>query len=301
VTDRVSPGFGTAPYGSAEETTVDKDIKRMGQDLARAGYAQTTQERYVKTAGELSTRFARPVAELTRDEIRVFVDELVGKERSVSTTNNRLGALKYLYGTTLGRPELVSFIKLRRKRCAVPTVLSLQEVDALFRSIRQRRYQALAMVMYGSGLRLSEALALEVGDIDGERGVIHVRHGKGDRAREAKLSQSLYLWLRKYWDRERPPRPYLFTNRAGKLPRRNTVRNALVLAAKNAGIKKRVTPHVLRHSFATHLLEQGIDIRVVAALLGHRSLSSTLRYARVTSKIVQRTPSPIDLLAQRRL
>jgi site-specific recombinase XerD len=206
-------------------------------------------------AQELSKRFGRPVAELTRDEIRAFVDETVSKERSVSTTNNRLCALVFLYRATLGRPDLVSFIKWRKKRSAVPTVLSLQEVDALLRSIRNARYQALAMVMYGSGLRLNEARVLEVGDIDGMRGVIHVRHGKGDRAREAKLSQSLYFWLRKYWDRERPPQPYLFASRAGGLPRRDTVRAALALAAKKAGIKKRVTPHVLRHSFATHLLE----------------------------------------------
>jgi integrase/recombinase XerD len=200
----------------------------------------------------------------------------------------------------LGRPQDVSFVKLRRTYDALPPVLSLKEVDALIRGVHNRRYQTIAMVMYGAGLRIREALALEVNDIDGARGVIRVRHGKGNKAREAKLSQSLYVWLRKYWTQERPPQPYVFANQQGRLPQVATIREALALAAKEAGIKKRVTPHVLRHSFATHLLEQGTDLRVVGALLGHASITSTARYARVTEKLVRQTPSPLDLLPQRR-
>jgi site-specific recombinase XerD len=163
------------------------------------------------------------------------------------------------------------------------------------------RIQAVAMTMYGAGLRISEAVALHVGDIDGARGVIRVRHGKGDKAREAKLSPTLYAWLREYWAREQPPQPYLFASRkTGKPPAKETVRAAISLAAKEAWVSKRVTPHVLRHSFATHLLEQGTDVRVVQALLGHDSITSTMRYARVTEKLVRETPSPLDLLPQRR-
>jgi integrase/recombinase XerD len=198
-----------------------------------------------------------------------------------------------------------------RRRCAsysypkrhqsLPTVLSLDEVGALIGAIRHAGYQAIAMVLYGSGLRITEALALEVTDIDGARGVLRVRHGKGNKAREAKLSASLYQWLREYWARQRPPAPYLFASRkTGKVPRADTVRMALAHAAKQAWIKKRVTPHTLRHSFATHLLEQGTDVRVVGALLGHASLQSTARYAKVTEKLVRQTPSPLDLLPQRR-
>jgi site-specific recombinase XerD len=157
------------------------------------------------------------------------------------------------------------------------------------------------MVLYGAGLRITEALALEVTDIDAARGVIRVRHGKGNKAREAKLSPTLYQWLRQYWARQRPPLPYLFASRkTGRPPTAETVRAALAHAAKQAWIGKRVTPHVLRHSFATHLLEQGTDVRVVGALLGHASLQSTARYAKVTEKLVRQTPSPIDLLPQRR-
>jgi len=154
--------------------------------------------------------------------------------------------------------------------------------------------------MYGSGLRIAEAIALTVDDIDAARGIIRIHHGKGDKPREAKLSESLYHWLRDYWDRVRPPRPYLFADRRGRLPRTDTVRKALALAAKKAWIKKHVTPHVLRHSFATHLLEEGTDVRVLSALMGHASIKTTARYARVTEKLVRETPSPLDLLPQPR-
>jgi len=155
--------------------------------------------------------------------------------------------------------------------------------------------------MYGAGLRISEAIALEVRDIDGRRGVIQVRHGKGNKAREAKLSPALYEWLRQYWAGERPPQPYVFASRkTGKPPTPATVRSALALAAKDAWIKKRVTPHVLRHSFATHLLDEGTDLHVVRELLGHSLIQTTARYARVTQKRIRETPSPLDLLPQRR-
>jgi site-specific recombinase XerD len=278
---------------------VDKSIEQMGQDLARAGYAKSTQERYTRVAKELSARFGTPLCELTRDQLREYV-EWVSSSQSTTRGCNTLCAVLFLYRRTLGRPGDVSFIKLPKKYSALPPVLSLKEVDALLKAIRKPLYQAIAMVMYGAGLRLGEALALEVADIDGARGVIRVRHGKGNKAREAKLSQSLYVWLRHYWDRERPKLPYLFATSTGTPPMACTVRRALARAAKEARIQKPITPHVLRHSFATHLLEQGTDIRVVGALLGHTYITTTARYARVTEKLVRQTPSPLDLLPQRR-
>jgi len=280
---------------------MDKSIAQMGQDLALARYSKSTQATYLGTAKHLSSRFGRPVAELTREELRTYVEELMSRGRSASWAVTQLAALAFLYRKTLGRPELVSFISYPKKHSPLPTVLSLDEVGALIRAIRHPRYQTIVMVMYGAGLRIAEALALEVTDIDGARGVIRVRHGKGDKAREAKLSPALYQWLRQYWVRERPPAPYLFASRrTAKPPVADTVRDALAQAAKQAWIKKRVTPHVLRHSFATHLLEEGTDLRVVAALLGHASIESTARYARVTEKLVRETPSPLDLLPQKR-
>jgi integrase/recombinase XerD len=280
---------------------MDQSIEQLGQDLALANYAKSTQERYVGTARHLSKRFGKPLADVTREELRTYVEELVTRGRSASWVVTHLAALGFLYRKTLGQGDKVSFVSYPKRHKPLPTVLSLDEVGALIAAVRHRRYQAIVMVLYGAGLRITEALALEVTDIDGARGVIRVRHGKGNKAREAKLSPSLYQWLREYWACERPPAPYLFaSHKTGKAPMTATIRAALALAAKAAWIKKHVTPHVLRHSFATHLLEQGTDIRVVGALLGHASLQSTARYAKVTEKLVRQTPSPLDLLPQRR-
>ena len=243
---------------------MDKSIEQLGQDLALAKYAKSTCKMYVKTAEQLSNRFGRPLAELTREQLRTYVEEMTVRGKSTSWLGCQIGALSFLYRKTLGRPEVVSFLSYPRRAHPLPTILSLEEVNALLTAIRVARYQAIVMVLYGAGLRIAEALALEVSDIDGARGVIRVRHGKGNKAREAKLSPTLYAWLRQYWARERPPLPYLFTSgKTGKRACAESVRAALADAAKQAWIKKRVTPHVLRHSFATHLLEQGTDVRVV--------------------------------------
>jgi site-specific recombinase XerD len=280
---------------------VDKSIDEMRQDLARASYAETTQTTYVKVAERLVAKFGKPVGALTREEVRAFADEIMARGVAPSTKIIELAAIKYLYAKTLGRPEMVSFIRYPKRNSRLRAVLSLGEMARLIPALRGPIYQAIAMVLYGAGLRLSEALTLEVGDIDGERGVIHVRKGKGGKAREAKLSPTLHAWLREYWDLQRPKLPYLFaTRRTGKPPLQQSVCSALKKACTEAHIKKVVTPHVLRHSFATHLLEQGRDVRVVAHLLGHESLKSTMRYARVTQKLVRETPSPLDLLPLRR-
>lgn len=280
---------------------MDNSIAQMKQDLAFTGYAKSTQSKYLRTAEHLSKRFGRPVAELTRDELRTYVEELSSRGKSPSWLKIQLAAVRFLYRKTLGQPDAISFVSYPKQYSKLPTVLSLDEVNALLQAIQHPTYQAIAMVMYGAGLRISEALALEVTDIDGSRGVIRVRHGKGNKAREAKLSPSLYTWLRQYWAHERPPAPYLFaSHKTGKPPLMQTVREAIAKAAKQAWIKKHVIPHVLRHSFATHLLEQGTDVRVVGALLGHSDIKSTARYARVTEKLVRETPSPLDLLPQRR-
>jgi site-specific recombinase XerD len=214
----------------------------------------------------------------------------------------KLGGIVFLYAKTLGRLEDVSFVVWPRQYSPLPVVLSLDEMAAFLGALEHPVYLAIAMVLYGAGLRIDEALSLEVSDIDGSRGVLRVRHGKGDRAREARLSAALLEYLRGYWVMERPPRPYLFVSRrTGRPPTQESVRHAFALAREQAGITKRVTPHVLRHSYATTLLERGTDIRVIQALLGHRSLQTTMRYTRVSTALVQKVPSPIELLPSRGL
>jgi site-specific recombinase XerD len=199
-----------------KEATVDKSIIQLGQDLAQAAYAKRTQKEYVRIAEHVASRFGRPVAQVTREQLRTYVEEIGTRGKSAQWVITRLAALKFLFRKTLGRPELVSFICYPRRHLPLPTILSLDEVGALIGAIRVARYQAIIMVLYGAGLRIAEALSLEVTDIDGARGVIRVRHGKGNKAREAKLSPTLYDWLRRYWARE--PRPSGWHSRT--LPRR---------------------------------------------------------------------------------
>jgi site-specific recombinase XerD len=288
--------LGTPP----KEAIMEKTIAQMQQDLAFANYAQTTQGSYLKTAKDLLTHFGRPVEQIGRDDLRAYIEHLRRLGRSASWLKMKLAAIVFLFTKTLGRPVDVSFIVWPKQHSPLPTVLSLSEVDAFLQALRGPVYVAIAMVLYGTGLRIDEALALEVTDIDGPRGVLRVRHGKGDRAREVKLSLGLYQLLRDYWRRERPVRPYLFTSRrTGRPPTQDAVRHAFAMAAEQAGITKPVRPHVLRHSYATHLLDAGTDLRVVQALLGHQSVQTTTRYTRVSTTLVQKTPSPLDLLPSR--
>jgi site-specific recombinase XerD len=281
---------------------MDKCIDDMRQDLAFAQYAQRTQQDYLKTARDLLGHFARPAAEIGREELRSYVSDLTGRGRSASWLKMKLAAIVFLFGKTLGRPTEVSFIKFPKQHSPLPIVLSVEEVARLLGALRHRVYQTIAMVLYGTGLRIDEALSLEVRDIDGQRGVLRVRHGKGDRARDVKLSPELYQWLRGYWARERPPLPYLFVSRrTGRPPTQDAVRAAFAAAAEEAKITKAVRPHILRHSYATHLLEAGTEVRVIQALLGHKSLQTTMRYTRVSTALVQKAPSPLELLPSRGL
>jgi integrase/recombinase XerD len=274
-------------------------LENLKRDLALKGYAQSTQERYYRAGERLMKRFGQPAAQIEAALLREYVQDLQCT-LSPFVFRQELCGLLFLYRKTLGLPERVSFISLSKKYSPTPVVLSVKEVHALLNHIHVRRYRMVAMVAYGCGLRISEALALECRDVDGPRGILRVRHGKGNVARETRLSSGLYFELRQYWAEERPLEPYLFASRSGQLPKADTIRKALKKAAQAAGIKKAVRPHLLRHCFATHLLEQGVDSHVVSKLLGHKSLNSTQRYAQVTRPIIRQTPSPLDLLPHRR-
>jgi site-specific recombinase XerD len=210
---------------------------------------------------------------------------------------SEVAGIRFLYTKTLGRPEVVGWMPWPRPAKTLPVVLSGSEVAALLGAMSTPMLRAVTMVMYGAGLRISEACALRVEDIDSARGVLHVRHAKGKRERCVMLSQRLLMVLRSYWAACRPPRPFLFP---GDDPRKpisvDRVRRGVKAAVSSCGLTKRVTPHVLRNSFATHLLETGTDIRVIQALLGHSSIRTTMRYAQVSRLKLAKTQSPLDLL-----
>ncbi len=273
---------------------------QLRQDLALAGYSIGTQRLYWADAHALVRRFDRPPAQIGRTELRQYVDELFGRGLGASRIKQHFAAVKFFFEKTLGRPADVSFLSWPTQPRSLPRVMADEEIAALFSALRSPKYRAIAMVMYGAGLRIAEACALEVSDIDAPRGVIHVRRGKGRKPREVMLSPKLLEILRAYWKAERPPLPFLFAGvGTGRAVSRTAMCRALKRARAVAGLKRVVTSHMLRHSFATHLLEAGTDIRVIQQLLGHNDLSTTAGYTRVAHALLRKTESPLDRLLQR--
>jgi len=270
---------------------------QMRQDLAMAGYATGTQQAYFRVAEQFVQRFGKPPKRLGRDEVRQYTQELSARGLSAPWIKVNYAGIRFLFVKTLGRPEEVSFLSWPRQAPGLPRVLSAEQVTALLEALREPRFRAVAMVMYGAGLRIAEACALETRDLDAARMVIHVRHGKGNKPRDVPLSPKLLVALRHYWRIERPAAPYLFVGKGTGLPMSHgSMSTALSRACAKAGIREHVTTHMLRHSFATHLLEAGTDIRVIQQLLGHRNLSTTAGYTKVAHATMAKTISPLDRL-----
>jgi site-specific recombinase XerD len=270
----------------------------MMHDLELAGHVPRTRLIYLNAIRDFAVHFGRSPAELGADEVRAWVGWLMEKaEIGPGRIRQHMAALKFLYTKTLWKPEAVSFLAWPSDPPKLPTVLSANEVERLLGALERPKYRVLFTTVYATGLRIGEACRLETRDIDAARGVIHVRHGKGQKERFVMLSPRLLAILRSYWWFERPPAPWLFASRTpGHHVNAEVARTAIKRAAFKAGLDKRVTPHVLRHSFATHLLEGGTDLRVIQVLLGHGSIRTTTRYARVSTELIGRTPSPLERL-----
>jgi site-specific recombinase XerD len=271
---------------------------RMIGDLQLRRYAPATCERYVDCARAFVRYHWRSPAKMGEPEIRQYLLYLV-LERKVGAATQKMhvAALKFLYAETLGRPEEVARIPWPKVRQPLPPILSGTEVDALLAAMESPKYRAIVMTAYGLGLRVSEVCRLRAADIDSKRMLVWVRCGKGGRDRYVTLPAKVLLTLRRYWGTQGLSGPELFPGQeAGSCVSASAVRHNLHAAAKKAQLTKRVTPHVLRHTFATHLLELGTDLRVIQMLLGHASIRTTVRYTRVTDKHVARITSPIDVL-----
>lgn len=272
---------------------------RMTADLKIGGYSEGTQKIYVQYAAQFVRHFQRSPMEMGADEIRAFLLHMV-TERQLSRETVRItrAALRFLYSVTLRRPVEVDWIPVPRHQKRLPEVLSGTEVARLLEGVHSLKYRSILEAMYAGGLRISEACSLQVQDIDSKRGMIRVR-GKGDRERLTVLSGRLLMDLREYWMEFRPGggEDYLFPGqRRGHFLSPGSVRTVFRKAAVEAKLRGNVTPHSLRHSFATHLIELGVDVTVVQALLGHRSLTTTERYIHVSTEQILRTRSPFDLL-----
>jgi site-specific recombinase XerD len=270
--------------------------QRLIDDLRLRNYAPRTIETYVRRVACFAKHFGRSPDLLGPNEVRDFQLHLLRQRVSWSSFNQAVCALRFLYGTTLGRPEQLPLIPFGKRSKKLPSVLSQAEVLRLLDAATAGRDRMFLQVGYACGLRLSELLHLQVRDIDSSRMVIHVRQGKGAKDRLVPMSLRLLEELRAYWRMCRP-RTWLFPGQkpdgimtAGNIQRR------FKRLVKRVGLTKHCSMHTLRHSYATHLLEAGVDVLTLKALMGHNSLQTTARYLHVSTQHMQQAPSLLDLL-----
>jgi len=271
--------------------------KRMIEALELRGVSPKTLKLYVDCIARFARYFGRSPEQLGAEEVRQYLLYLV-HERKVAwgTYKQALAALRFLYRWVLKRGEVVEDIRAPRPERRLPVVLSFAEVHRFFAGVTSFKHRTLLMFAYAAGLRVSEASRVRVADIDSERMVIRVVQGKRKKDRYTILSPLLLEMLRHYWWAARPT-DYLFPGRGRSGHATNsTVQRACLDAQAAAGLTKGITPHTLRHAFATHLLEAGTDLRVIQVLLGHASPRTTAIYTHVSTKLIGRTKSPLDLL-----
>jgi site-specific recombinase XerD len=268
--------------------------RRMIEDMTVRNLSPATQRSYLHAVSKFSRFFQRSPDHLDLDDVRTWQVHLVSQGLSWGSLNQSVAALRFFYGVTLGRPEVPERIAYARKPQRLPVVLGADEVVRFLESVPSLKSRTALTTAYATGLRVSEVVALKPADIDSGRMVIRVEQGKGGKDRYVMLSAQLLGILRGYWRLARPL-VWLFPGRDETRPLEPNVLNAACRSAcAAAGIDKRVTVHTLRHSFATHLLEAGTDIRIIQVLLGHRNLSTTARYTQVAASTIARTASPLD-------
>lgn len=271
--------------------------QRLIDDLRLRNYSPRTIEAYTAGVARLAKHFHRSPDQLGVEHLRQFQLHLLAQQVSWSLFNVVVSALRFFYGTTLNRPDTVPFIAYGKRQQSIPAVLSVEEVRALFAAAESGRDRVLLQTAYACGLRISELIHLQVTDIDSARMVVIVRQGKGRKDRQVPLSQRLLEELRRQWWTHRS-RPWLFPGQTPDRPLHpSNVQRMFQQTLRRAKIAKRATPHTLRHSFATHLLEAGVDLVTVQRLLGHGSLSTTAHYLHVSRRHLQRMPSLLDLIA----
>jgi integrase/recombinase XerD len=297
-----------APFNQ-EEPSMDEPISRSAgtglrqrliEDMSVRGFTGKTRHDYIRSVAGFAAFLGRSPDTATAEDIRRFQLHQSELGMRAPAMNSTVAALRFFFTYTLDRPEISrKLIRLRYPR-KLPTVLSADEVARLLAAAKSLKHRAALAVAYGAGLRVAEVASLKVGDIDSTRMLIRVERGKGGRDRNAMLSPDLLTLLRAWWQDGRRqgvmlPGGWLFP---GQDPtKRITTRQLSRIvedAAQAAGITKNVSPHTLRHSFATHLLEDGVDIRVIQVLLGHAKLENTALYTRVATRTVRTVTSPLD-------
>ncbi len=271
--------------------------RRMIEDMTVRGFTASTQTGYLRAVRDFTAFFGRPPDQACAEDLRRYQLHMRSAGASATSMNAAVSALRFFFGVTLGRDDAQVGMTTVREPRRLPVILSPEEVSRLLDTAPGLKYRAALSLAYGAGLRASEVVSLKVADIDSARMVIRVEQGKGRKDRYAMLSEHLLHLLRAYWKASRP-QGWLFPgqNPVNPLTTRQ-LRRAFDGAKAAAGIDKRVSLHTLRHCFATHLLEQKVDIRVIQVLLGHSKLDTTARYSQVASSTLRAVKSPLEHLS----
>jgi site-specific recombinase XerD len=276
---------------------ISKLRQRMIEDMTMRNMSPLTQSSYISAVARLARHHRTSPDQLGIEHVRAFRLHLIDRGLKTRTINPIMGGIRFFYAWTLGKPEIASQIAYGRVEDTLPAVLSQRQVLDLLQAEPDLMMRTIFITIYAAGLRISEVVRLTTADIKAERMVIHVRQAKGQKDRFAILSKQNLAVLRAYWKAARPQEPLLFPgDKTGCSITTRAVQRAFRNAADRAGLDQNVTPHTLRHSFATHLLEQGVDIRIIQDLLGHRSITSTTRYTRVALSTIAKIQSPFEQL-----
>lgn len=272
--------------------------QRMIQDMQLHGLLASTQGVYVQAVKELAAHYRLPPDQLTEEQVRQFFVHLSQvRKLAPSTLRVHLFAIKFFYRMTLKRPWQVFNLLRVPRRHRLPTVLGPEQVRQLLAAVRRPAARMSLVMMYACGLRVAEATRLTATDIDSQRMVVCVRHGKGDKDRQLPLPRRVLELLRDYWRAQRPGQWLFPSSNAASPIGPGSVRRCLRAAARQVGLNKRVSCHTLRHSYATHLLERGVDLRVIQALLGHRNPKTTFVYLHLTAGSMKACHDTVDQLA----
>jgi site-specific recombinase XerD len=271
--------------------------QRMLDDMAMRNMSPNTQKVYTYAVSNFARYHRQSPDQLGIEHVRDYRLHLLARGLKARSVNPIVGALRFFYSTTLGNKELAQQIPFARPEDTLPAVLTRDQVLQLLTAEPDVMMRTIFITIYAAGLRISEVVKLTPGDINSKRMVIHVRQAKGHKDRYVMLSEQLLGILRRYWKRNRPAGGLVFPGAIANRPiTARSVQRAFRDAADRAGLGEDVTPHTLRHSFATHLLEQGVDIRIIQQLLGHSNINSTTRYTRVAINTIRQIQSPLELL-----
>ncbi len=287
----------TSPEGNPSNHSSAQFLQRMIGDMKIRHFSPRTINSYCRHARLFAQFIDKPLSEATPEDIRLFQLHLIEvRKLAWSSFNQAVCSLRFLYRISLPREWGVTMIPYGKKRKYLPSVLSSQEVEALLKCTHNRKHRTLLMVLYATGLRISEATHLQVADIDSQRMQLKVTHGKGNKMRFVPFSPRLLTELREYW-RDFQPKTFLFPGQSSNWPLgQSSIQEAIKVSARKSKITKLVTPHTLRHSYATALLEAGVDLLTISRLLGHASFTTTMIYLHIRRPHLQSAPSPLDWL-----